>query len=73
MNKESNTILFEVRPLKFIVRTTTRSSVKERTESTENTKDINIKKRDSWDSEEEHYFKWASRNRRPMESLGGRK
>lgn len=26
----------------------------------------------SWDSNEEHYFRWASFNRRPMEPLPGR-
>ena len=27
----------------------------------------------SWDSGEDHYFRWATNNRRPMESLVGRK
>ena len=29
--------------------------------------------RRSWDSNEDQYFKWAKANRRPMESLAGRK
>ncbi len=70
VKKDSDTILFEVRLHKLLHPITTRSSVNERTESTEN---IEIQKRDSWDSGEEQYFKWASLNRRPMESLAGRK
>jgi hypothetical protein len=32
-----------------------------------------LEERNSWDSGEDHYFKWAALNRRPMESLAGRK
>ena len=70
VKKETDTVLFEVRLHNFLHPLATRSSVNERTESTE---DIQIQKRDSWDSGEEQYFKWASLNRRPMESLAGRK
>lgn len=33
----------------------------------------NIHVRDSWESDDDFYFQWAALNRRPMESLTGRK
>ena len=39
--------------------------------SSENKKDI-VQER-SWDSGEDHYFRWAPSNRRPIESLVGKK
>ncbi len=70
VNKSSDTLLLEVRLHQFVLPTAASSPVEEQTQSTEK---IEIQKRDSWDSGEDHYFKWASLNRRPMESLAGRK
>ena len=38
--------------------------------STDNDQHMNADKRETWDSGEDQYFRWASLNRRPMESLG---
>ncbi|CAF0985051.1 unnamed protein product [Adineta ricciae] len=38
--------------------------------SPENDQQTNEEKREAWDSGEDQYFRWASQNRRPMESLG---
>jgi hypothetical protein len=71
MNKNTDTILLEVRPHKY-VHSTTISPFNRHLKSTKDV-EINVKPRDSWDSGEDQYFKWASLNRRPMESLFGRK
>jgi hypothetical protein len=81
MNKDTDTILLEVRPHKFVHPTTTSSTIITTAttsppvteQSNQNEDEIALNPRDSWDSEEAHYFKWASQNRRPMESLAGRK
>lgn len=75
-NKNTGTLLFEVRPHRVVLETattttTTSSLVNEQSQSHEDY--IKLDPRDSWDSGEEHYFKWAALNRRPMESLAGRK
>jgi hypothetical protein len=69
MNKNTDTILLEVRPHKY-VHSTTISPFNRHLKSTKDV-EINLKPRDSWDSGEDQYFKWASLNRRPMESLAG--
>jgi hypothetical protein len=72
MNQDSDTLLLEVRLHKY-VRSTTISPIDQQSQSMENEEEKQIQARDSWDSGEEDYFKWASLNRRPMESLAGRK
>ncbi|CAF3320793.1 unnamed protein product [Rotaria socialis] len=42
-------------------------------DSMENIQETKLQARNSWDSDDDAYFKWASLNRRPMESLIGRK
>lgn len=79
INKDTDTILLEVRPHKFVHSTTITSTVTTTitstttTEQSQSTANTQLKARESWDSEEDHYFKWAAQNRRPMESLAGRK
>ncbi|CAF4015569.1 unnamed protein product [Rotaria magnacalcarata] len=52
---------------------TSPSSSTDESDSTENIQEIKVQTRDFWDSDDDAYFKWASLNRRPMESLAGRK
>ncbi|CAF1316979.1 unnamed protein product [Adineta steineri] len=47
--------------------------VHQQSSSFEDNEQFDEVKRDALDSGEEQYFKWASLNRRPMESLVGRK
>ncbi len=49
------------------------SPANEQSQSNEDEVEIKLQPRDSWDSGEDQYFRWASLNRRPMESLAGRK
>ena len=41
--------------------------------SMKNKEENKIYVRDIWDPDDDYYFKWATFNRRPMESLAGRK
>ncbi|CAF1288782.1 unnamed protein product [Rotaria sordida] len=41
--------------------------------SMKNKEESNMYIRDTWDPDDDYYFKWASLNRRPMESLAGRR
>ncbi len=72
MKENTDTIFLEVRPHKD-VHSTTVSSVDQQSRSPNDEEEIKLKPRDSSDSDEDNYFKWASQNRRPMESLVGRK
>jgi hypothetical protein len=71
MGKKDDTLLLHLRINKHVHSTTT--PVGQQSNSVENKENSNMEKRDSLDSGEDEYFKWASLNRRPMESLFGRK
>jgi len=78
VSKDSDTIILEVRPHKsgHLTTTTTMTTLPSTTEQPdiiESEEEIKIQTRESWDSGEDNYFKWAALNRRPMESLAGRK
>lgn len=78
VSKDSETIILEIRPHKsgHLTITTTTSPTTTTTEQPdiiESEEEIKIQTRESWDSGEDNYFKWAALNRRPMESLAGRK
>ncbi|CAF0954348.1 unnamed protein product [Adineta ricciae] len=45
-------------------------AMNQRLSPTEYNEQTNEEKRETWDSGEDQYFRWASQNRRPMESLG---
>ena len=64
VSKDTDTIILEVRPHKSPLTTTILPTTEQQ---------IQLHPRESWDSGEENYFKWAAFNRRPMESLAGRK
>ncbi|CAF4171881.1 unnamed protein product, partial [Adineta steineri] len=72
MNKNDDFLMSNVQTSKFI-RSLIPASVHQQASSVEDNEQFNEVKRDAWDSGEEQYFKWASLNRRPMESLVGRK
>ncbi|CAF0830634.1 unnamed protein product [Adineta steineri] len=72
MNKNDDSVISNVQTSKFI-RSLIPASVHQQTNSVEDNEQFDEVKRDAWDSGEEQYFKWAALNRRPMESLVGRK
>ena len=72
MSKNDNKLLLNSRIHKHAHSTVT-TPADQQSNSVENQENPNVQKRDSWDSGEDQYFKWASLNRRPMESLVGRK
>jgi len=71
MSKRNDALLLDLQIDKHVHVTTT--PVDQQSNSVENKENSNMEKRDSLDSGEDEYFKWASLNRRPMESLFGRK
>ncbi|CAF0751811.1 unnamed protein product [Adineta steineri] len=72
MNKNDDSVISNVQTSKFI-RSLIPVSIYQQSSSVEDNERFDEVKRDAWDSGEEQYFKWASLNRRPMESLVGRK
>ncbi|CAF1005146.1 unnamed protein product [Adineta steineri] len=72
MNKNDDSLISNVQTSKFI-RSLIPISIHQQSSSVEDNEQFDEVKRDAWDSGEEQYFKWASLNRRPMESLVGRK
>ncbi|CAF1185402.1 unnamed protein product [Adineta steineri] len=72
MNKNDDSLISNVQTSKFI-RSLISASVHQQSSSGEDNEQFDEVKRDALDSGEEQYFKWASLNRRPMESLVGRK
>ncbi len=71
MSKSNDALLLNLQIDKHVHSIT--ASVDQQSNSVENKENSNMEKRDSVDSGEDEYFKWASLNRRPMESLFGRK
>ncbi|CAF3713580.1 unnamed protein product, partial [Adineta steineri] len=72
MNKNDDSLPSNSQTSKFI-RSLLSASVHQQSSSFEDNEQFDEVKRDALDSGEEQYFKWASLNRRPMESLVGRK
>ncbi|CAF1271987.1 unnamed protein product [Adineta steineri] len=72
LNKNDDSLLSNSQTSKFI-RSLISASVRQQSSSFEDNEQFDEVKRDALDSGEEQYFKWASLNRRPMESLVGRK
>ncbi len=76
ISETDDLVFLRLRPKTYVPSTTTPSSteVDEKSNSVEDKEQTNVDERDISDSgEEDHYFKWAALNRRPMESLAGRK
>jgi hypothetical protein len=71
MSKSNDALLLNLQIDKHVHSTTI--PVDQQSNSVENKENSNMEKRDPSDSGEDEYFKWASLNRRPMESLFGRK
>ncbi|UJR09361.1 hypothetical protein I4U23_013605 [Adineta vaga] len=69
MNKKYDELSSEFRNRQSILATTIKAENQPLT-SAETDETVDEEKRDAWDSGEDQYFKWASLNRRPMESLG---
>lgn len=73
VNKDDDQILVKYRLLEHLSSTTSMPSINEQFDSMKSKEQIKVHVRDTWDSEDDYYFKWAALNRRPMESLAGRK
>ncbi|CAF2609647.1 unnamed protein product [Rotaria sp. Silwood2] len=72
INKEDNQLLLKIQLYKYLS-STTMLPINQQINSMKNKEETKMYIRDNWDTDDDHYFKWASLNRRPMESLAGRK
>ncbi|CAF4744569.1 unnamed protein product, partial [Rotaria sp. Silwood1] len=72
INNDDDQLLLKNQIYKYL-NSATVSSINQQINSMINKEQSKIYERDTLDSDDDNYFKWASLNRRPMESLAGRK